>query len=232
MILIYTGREAIDEALEKKLKELNAQVVYYYEYLLSNKDGDIVITSTDVEVPISFPAFLYTLRCNKKRIILLADSHENENIKYALALGVYDILFNPIDENKIKTKINNPSTFLDVEMLYRKHFGNNVEGLQEFATKMKIELNENNSKIPLLEAKTKESQQQEEEEKVEAKEDKEPLKYPIFNVNNEKHNVEIDAYTAIGIIKGILTLLGSNTNKSDIVELLLELESRVIEVIL
>lgn len=115
MILIYTGFDKLDEEIAKNTKD--SKIIYYPDFLLEEK-GETVVLSPKINIRIPFKDFLFALRQQDKRIVLILGDKTSPYIGYALALGIYDIIFDPVTPDKIIEKIKNPSKFSDVQHLY------------------------------------------------------------------------------------------------------------------
>lgn len=116
MILIHTPYED----LSKNLKEMipDADIAYYPEYLLEDNTAEIVILTYNIKPQIPLKDFLFLLRKDDKRVILLLDSRENPVLGFALALGIYDITFGQINISDIADMVKNPRKFSDVAHLF------------------------------------------------------------------------------------------------------------------
>lgn len=114
MILIYTGVQEFDMKLNNILP--NSRIAYYSEYLLQEKDADTVVMSTIIDAGMPLKDFLFSLRKQDKRVILWV--HDEEYIKYALALGIYDLLFDPLTPEMAAEVVNRPKKFSDVAHLF------------------------------------------------------------------------------------------------------------------
>jgi len=115
MVLIYTGFGEFDEAVAKQIND--AKLIFYPDFLLEEK-GEVVVTSPKINTRIPFKDFLFALRQQDKRIILILGTKDSPYLGYALALGIYDIIFDPVTPEKVIERINNPSKFSDVQHLY------------------------------------------------------------------------------------------------------------------
>lgn len=111
MILIFTDNEQLNQDLNKKIK--NSRIVYYSEYILEEKEADILIASVQSN-KYNFKEFMFKIRNKNIRVILLLENEEQKELKDALKLGIYDILFDPFSIEEIKNKIKNPTPFSNV----------------------------------------------------------------------------------------------------------------------
>jgi hypothetical protein len=97
---------------------VNGKQAFYADYLLEEKEADTAVLSTNIETKIPFKDFLFALRRDNKRAILLIGDEKSPYLGYALALGIYDLVFDPITLDKIMQLYNNPARFSDVANLY------------------------------------------------------------------------------------------------------------------
>lgn len=111
MILIFTGNEQLDKDLSNVID--NNRIVYYPDYVLEEKEAEILIVALQPN-KFNFKDFLFKVREKNIRIILLLENEQQEKLKYALLLGIYDIIFDTFSLEDIKEKIKNPSTFSSV----------------------------------------------------------------------------------------------------------------------
>ncbi|AAM25261.1 DNA-binding response OmpR family regulator [Caldanaerobacter subterraneus subsp. tengcongensis MB4] len=124
MVFICTGIEKLDELLKHKLKEngIESEIVFYADYLLEEKSRnlyDTVILAPHEDIKLPFKDFLFALRQKDKRVILLAGEKENnKHLGYALALGIYDIVFDPVTPEKVVNAVKNPAKFSDVQQYF------------------------------------------------------------------------------------------------------------------
>ncbi|SFE01928.1 hypothetical protein SAMN04324257_00221 [Thermoanaerobacter thermohydrosulfuricus] len=124
MVFICTGIEKLDELLKHKLTEnkIDSEIIFYADYLLEEKNRglyDTVILAPREDIKLPFKDFLFALRQRDKRIILLAGKKENnEHLGYALALGIYDIVFDPVTPEKVVNAVKNPAKFSDVQKYF------------------------------------------------------------------------------------------------------------------
>ena len=101
MIVIYTGIEEVDKELQKILKD--AIIAHYSDYLIENNtfEGQIAIISPQA-VEGDLHEYLFTLKKMNMRIILLLKNQKQEEIKLAMQLGIYDIVFGNFYPSQIK----------------------------------------------------------------------------------------------------------------------------------
>jgi hypothetical protein len=115
MTVVYTGMEDLDKNI---VSETDAKQAFYADYLLEEKEADTVVLSTNIETKIPFKDFLFALRRDNKRVILLIGDEKSPYLGYALALGIYDLVFDPITIDNIINLCNNPARFSDIAHLY------------------------------------------------------------------------------------------------------------------
>ena len=137
MVVIYTGIEEIDKELQKIIKD--SIVAHYSEYLVENNtfEGQTAIISPkaigdNIE---DLHEFLYTLKKMNIRVILLLKNQKQEEIKIALRLGIYDIIYGNFYPSQIKEILKKPREFKDVAELYRKTFNIKVKKRQRVKDK-------------------------------------------------------------------------------------------------
>lgn len=120
MILIFTDNEQLNKDLNKKIKD--SRVVYYSDYILEEKEADTLIISVQNN-KYNFKDFLFKVRNKNIRVILLLENAEQKELRDALMLGIYDIIFDPFDLEDVCKKIKTPSTFSDIS----KYINNMME---------------------------------------------------------------------------------------------------------
>ncbi|TCO57791.1 hypothetical protein [Caldanaerobacter subterraneus] len=123
MVFICTGIEKLDELLKHKLKEnkIDSEIIFYADYLLEEKSRDLydtVILAPREDIKLPFKDFLFALRQRDKRVILLPGNEESKHLGYALALGIYDIVFDPVTPEKVVNAVKNPGKFSNVQQYF------------------------------------------------------------------------------------------------------------------
>ncbi|WP_028991391.1 hypothetical protein [Thermoanaerobacter thermocopriae] len=124
MVFIYTGIEKLDELLKQELKEngIESEIIFYADYLLEEKSKDLydtVILAPHGDIKLPLKDFLFALRQRDKRVILLAgEEKDNKHLGYALALGIYDIVFDPVDPKEVVNAVKNPAKFSNVQQYF------------------------------------------------------------------------------------------------------------------
>ena len=119
MIVIYTGIEEIDKEIQMNLRD--SIIAHYSDYLIESNtfEGQTVILcpqaiegdKTDLH------EFLFILKQMNMRVILLLKNKNQEEIKLALQLGIYDILFGNFYPKQIKELVERPRKFRDIANL-------------------------------------------------------------------------------------------------------------------
>jgi hypothetical protein len=115
LTIVFTGKDELDRDIAEAI---SCRQAYYADHLLEEKQADTVILSTNIETKIPFKDFLFELRRDNKRVILLAGDERSPYIGYALALGIYDLIFDPVTIDKVVEVYNQPRRFSDVAHLY------------------------------------------------------------------------------------------------------------------
>ena len=92
MVLIFTGKEQLDKDLNKKIP--NSRVVYYPDYVLEEKEATALIITVQPN-KFNFKDFLFKVRQKDIQVILILENSKVNELKDALILGIYDIVFDP-----------------------------------------------------------------------------------------------------------------------------------------
>lgn len=111
MVLIFTDNEQIDKELNKKIE--NSRIVYYPDYILQENSATTVIATIQPN-KYNFKEFMFKVREKNIQVILILENEEVEELKDALLLGIYDIIFDPFELEEICNKIKKPSQFSEV----------------------------------------------------------------------------------------------------------------------
>lgn len=111
MILIFTDNEQLNKDISRKIKD--SRIVYYADYILEEKEADTLIVSVQNN-KYNFKDFMFKVRDKNIRVILLLENAEQKELKDALLLGIYDIIFDPFTLEDICKKIDTPSAFSDI----------------------------------------------------------------------------------------------------------------------
>ena len=104
MILIFTDNEQLNEDLNNKIE--NSRIVYYPDYVLQEKEANI-------------SEFMLKVREKNIRVILLLENEKVKELKDALNLGIYDIIFDPFSLEDIVSKVNNPTPFSSIAKYFK-----------------------------------------------------------------------------------------------------------------
>lgn len=108
MVLIFTGKEQLDKDLNKKIP--NSRVVYYPDYVLEEKEATALIITVQPN-KFNFKDFLFKVRQKDIQVILILENSKVKELKDALILGIYDIVFDPFTLDDICQKIEKPTQF-------------------------------------------------------------------------------------------------------------------------
>ena len=101
MIVIYTGIEDVDKEIQKNIS--NSIIAYYSDYLIENNtfENQTAIISAEA-IKSDLHEFLFKLKQQNIRVILLLQKKQKEETKIALQLGIYDILYGNFYPRQIK----------------------------------------------------------------------------------------------------------------------------------
>lgn len=108
MVLIFTGNEQLDRELSKRIKD--SRIVYYPDYILEEKEAKILIATLQPN-KYNFDEFMFKVREKNIQVILILENDLVKELKSALMLGIYDIIFDPFELDEICNKITNPTPF-------------------------------------------------------------------------------------------------------------------------
>ena len=108
MVLIFTGKEQLDKDLNKKIP--NSRVVYYPDYVLEEKEATALIITVQPN-KFNFKDFLFKVRQKDIQVILILENSKVNELKDALILGIYDIVFDPFTLDDVCNKLEYPSSF-------------------------------------------------------------------------------------------------------------------------
>lgn len=120
MVLIFTGNEQLDKDLSRKIKD--SRVVYYPDYILEEKDAQVLIATLQPN-KYDFDKFMFKVREKNMQVILILENEKVKELKDALILGIYDIVFDPFDLEDICNKIINPNQFSEVSKYIKEILG-------------------------------------------------------------------------------------------------------------
>ena len=108
MVLIFTGNEQLDIDLSKKIED--SRVVYYTDYILEEKETTTLITTIQPN-KYNFKDLMFKVREKDIQVILILENERVKELKDALILGIYDIIFDPFSLDDVIKKITNPNSF-------------------------------------------------------------------------------------------------------------------------
>lgn len=121
MTVIYTGIEEIDKEIAQEIRD--SIIAHYSDYLIENntfENQTVIISPSAIEGDIH--EFLFTLKQMNMRVILLLKDKKQEELKIALQLGIYDIVFGNFYPSQIKEIIDKPKSFKDISNIYKRVF--------------------------------------------------------------------------------------------------------------
>lgn len=101
MILIFTDNEQLNKDISRKIKD--SRIVYYADYILEEKEADTLIVSVQNN-KYNFKDFMFKVRNKNIRVILLLENADQKELRDALLLGIYDIIFDPFSLEDICKK--------------------------------------------------------------------------------------------------------------------------------
>ena len=120
MVLIFTDNEQLDRDLSRKIED--SRIVYYPDYVLEVKQAPTLIASLQPN-KYNFKDFMFKVREKNIQVILLLENEKVEELKDALMLGIYDIIFDPFELEDICKKIKNPNQFSEVSKYIKDIIG-------------------------------------------------------------------------------------------------------------
>ena len=88
----------------------NSRIVYYPDYVLEEKEATTLIATIQPN-KYNFKDFMFKVREKNIQVILILENDKVKELKDALLLGIYDIVFDPFDLDEVCIKITNPSPF-------------------------------------------------------------------------------------------------------------------------
>ena len=118
MVLIFTENEQLNNDLNKKIED--SRIVYYPEYILEEKEASTLIATLQPN-KYNFKDFMFKVREKNIQVSLILEDEQVKELKDALMLGIYDIIFDPFDIENVIQKITNPNPFSKVSQ-YIKEF--------------------------------------------------------------------------------------------------------------
>ena len=111
MVLIFTDNEQLDRELNKKIQD--SRIVYYPDYVLKEKEATTLIATLQPN-KYNFKDFMFKVREKNIQVILILENSKVEELKDALLLGIYDIIFDPFELDEVCNKITNPNQFSEI----------------------------------------------------------------------------------------------------------------------
>lgn len=111
MVLIFTDNEQLDRDLSKKIDD--SRIVYYPDYVLEEQQATTLIATLQPN-KYNFKDFMFKVREKNIQVILILENEKVKELKDALTLGIYDIVFDPFDLDEVTKKITNPNPFSKV----------------------------------------------------------------------------------------------------------------------
>ena len=108
MVLIFTDNEQLDRDLNKKIED--SRIVYYPDYVLEEQQATTLIATLQPN-KYNFKDFMFKVREKNIQVILILENDKVKELKDALLLGIYDIIFDPFDLDEVCSKITNPNQF-------------------------------------------------------------------------------------------------------------------------
>lgn len=108
MVLIFTDNEQLDRDLNKKIED--SRIVYYPDYVLEEQQATTLIATIQPN-KYNFKDFMFKVREKNIQVILILENEKVKELKDALILGIYDIIFDPFDLDEVCSKITNPNQF-------------------------------------------------------------------------------------------------------------------------
>lgn len=111
MVLIFTDNEQLDRDLSKKIED--SRIVYYPDYVLEEKEASTLIATIQPN-KYNFKDFMFKVREKNIQVILILENEKVKELKDALILGIYDIVFDPFDLEEVCKKITNPTPFSEI----------------------------------------------------------------------------------------------------------------------
>lgn len=118
MVLIFTDNEQLDRDLNKKIED--SRIVYYPDYILQENEATTLIATLQPN-KYEFKDFMLKVREKNIQVILILENDQVKELKDALMLGIYDIIFDPFDLKDITDKITNPSMFSSISKYIKEY---------------------------------------------------------------------------------------------------------------
>ena len=120
MVLIFTDNEQLDRDLSKKIED--SRIVYYPDYVLEEKQATTLIATLQPN-KYNFKDFMFKVRERNIQVILILENDKVKELKDALTLGIYDLIFDPFDLKDVCKKIRNPTPFSEISKYIKDIIG-------------------------------------------------------------------------------------------------------------
>ena len=120
MVLIFTDNEQLDKDLSKKIED--SRIVYYPDYVLEENQATTLIATLQPN-KYNFKDFMFKVREKNIQVILILENDKVKELKDALVLGIYDLIFDPFDLEDVCKKIKNPNPFSEISKYIKDIIG-------------------------------------------------------------------------------------------------------------
>lgn len=120
MILIFTDNEQLDRDLSKKIED--SRIVYYPDYVLEEKQATTLIATLQPN-KYNFKDFMFKVREKNIQVILILENDKVKELKDALLLGIYDLIFDSFGLEDVCKKIKNPTPFSEISKYIKDIMG-------------------------------------------------------------------------------------------------------------
>lgn len=111
MVLIFTDNEQLNRDLNRKIAD--SRIVYYPDYILEEKEATTLIATLQPN-KYNFKEFMFKVREKNIQVILILEDDSIKELKSAMMLGIYDIVFDPFTLEDVTKKITRPSQFSEI----------------------------------------------------------------------------------------------------------------------
>lgn len=111
MVLIFTDNEQLNRDLNRKIAD--SRIVYYPDYILEEKEATTLIATLQPN-KYNFKDFMFKVREKNIQVILILEDDSIKELKSAMMLGIYDIVFDPFTLEDVTKKITHPSQFSEI----------------------------------------------------------------------------------------------------------------------
>lgn len=120
MVLIFTDNEQLDKDLHNKIED--SRIVYYPDYVLEEQQATTLIATIQPN-KYNFKDFMFKVREKNIQVILILENEQVKELKDALILGIYDIVFDSFDLDEVCNKITNPNPFSEISKYIKDIIG-------------------------------------------------------------------------------------------------------------